>query len=71
MVDPKNGWLQRLIQGAIATFVVAVIAVGCVSPPTQSGDAANAMVQTLGDVSVFRDGADSVIWLGSPQSTPD
>jgi type IV pilus secretin PilQ/predicted competence protein len=63
MVNPKNGWLQLLIQGAIATFVVAIIAVGCASPPTQSDAAADGMVQTLGDVSVSRDGNDSVIWL--------
>ena len=63
MVNPKNGWLQLLIQGAIATLVVAVIAVGCASPPTQSDAAADEMVQTLGEVSVSRDGNDSVIWL--------
>ena len=63
MVNPKNGWLQLLIQGAIATFVVAIIAVGCASPPTQSDAAADGMVQTLADVSVSRDGNDSVIWL--------
>ena len=63
MVNPKNGWLQLLIQGAIATFVVAMIAVGCASPPTQSDAAADGMVQTLGDVFVSRDGNDSVIWL--------
>ena len=63
MVNPKNGWLHMLIQSAIATFVVSVVAVGCASSPTPSNGGADAMVQTLGDVSVSRDGDDGVVWL--------
>jgi type IV pilus secretin PilQ/predicted competence protein len=65
MVYPKNGWLHRVIQSAIAASVVAVFAVGCASsPPAPSGSTADAAtVQTLGDVSVSRVGDDSVIWL--------
>jgi type IV pilus assembly protein PilQ len=63
MVNPKNGWLRLLIQSAIATSVVAMVAVGCASPPAPSGAVVDAMMQTLGDVSVSRDGDDSVIML--------
>ena len=64
MVYPKNGWLHMVIQSVIATAVVAVVAMGCASsPPASSGAAANEMGQTLGDVSVSREGDGSVIWL--------
>ena len=65
MVYPNNGWLDRVIQSAIAAFVVAVFAVGCASSPPTTSDSASeaAMVQTLGEVSVSRVGDDSVIWL--------
>jgi len=64
MVYPKSGWLHKVIQGAIAASVVAVVAVGCASsPPAPSGAAEEGMVQTLGDVSVSREGGDSVILL--------
>ena len=78
MVYPKNGWLYVVIQSVIATSIVAVFAVGCASsPPAPSSAAAEAMVQTLGDVSVSREGDDSVIWLDGlvdpiySVSTPD
>jgi type IV pilus assembly protein PilQ len=60
MVYPKNGWLHKVIQSLIAASVVAVFAVACASSPPAPSDA---MVQTLGDVSVSREGDDSVIWL--------
>ena len=63
MVNPKNGWLHMLIQSAIATFVVSFVAAGCASPPTSSSGGAVAMVQTLGDVSVSRDGDDGDVWI--------
>ncbi len=64
MVYPKSGWLQMVVQATIAVFVVAVVAVGCASPPAKTGATADSLVQTLGEVSVSRDGADSVVWLG-------
>jgi len=63
MVNPKNGWLRLLIQSTIVTFVVAMVAVGCASPPAPSSAVVDAMMQTLGDVSVSRDGDDSVVVL--------
>ena len=64
MVGPNNGWLHILIQSMIATFVVAVFAMGCASsPPAPSSAGTDAMVQTLEDVSVSREGDDSVILL--------
>ena len=64
MVNPKNGWLDMLIHGSIAAFVVVVVAMGCASTPTpRSVGGGDEMVQTLGDVSVERDGDGSVIRL--------
>ncbi len=66
MVYPNNGWLQGMIQVGAAALVVVAFAVGCASPIAPEGgssDASVAMVQTIGDVSVSRDGAESVIWL--------
>jgi type IV pilus secretin PilQ/predicted competence protein len=62
MVDPKNGWLLMGIQGVVATCV-AIFALGCASPPPSGDDEGQAMVQTLGEVTVSRDGEDSVIHL--------
>ncbi len=65
MVYPKNGWLHMVIQSAIAACIVAVFALGCASSPPvpPSSGAAEATVLSLGDVSVAREGDDSVIWL--------
>ena len=63
MVDPKNGWLGMMIRSAVATFVVATVAMGCATPEAPSGAAASSMVQTIGEVSVTRDGDDSVVRL--------
>jgi len=64
MVDPKNGWLSIGIRSAMATFVVAIVAMGCATPETPIEDAsATPMVQTIGDVSVVRDGDDSIVTL--------
>ncbi|MCR9096871.1 MAG: type IV pilus secretin PilQ [bacterium] len=48
----------------MATIVVAIVAMGCATPeaPT-TGVEATSMVQTIGDVSVARDGDDSVVTL--------
>lgn len=64
MVYPKNGWLFMGIRSAFATFVVAIAAAGCATPeaPT-SGVSATSTVQTIRDVSVARDGEDSVVTL--------
>ena len=62
MVDPKNGWLLMGIQGVVATCA-AIFALGCASPPPSGDDEGQAMVQTLGEVTVSRDGEDSVIHL--------
>lgn len=63
MVSPKNGWLVMGIQGVCVTFVVTLIAMGCASPRVSSDTGAESMVQTIGDVSIERDGEDSVIRL--------
>ena len=63
MVDPRNGWLHKMIQGVIAASVVAVLALGCASPQAPTGADAGTMVQTLGEVSVSRDGDDSIVRL--------
>lgn len=63
MVYPKHGWLSLVIQSAIATFVVAIVAVGCASPPAPSSAVVDEMMQTLGEVSVARDGDDSIVLL--------
>ena len=58
MVDPKNGWLSMGIRSAMATIVVAIVAMGCATSEAPSGDEpATSMVQTIGDVSVV----DSII----------
>ncbi len=63
MVDPKNGWLRLVIQSAMAACVAAVVAMGCASPQAPSGAEAGSAVQTLGEVSVTRDGEGSVVFL--------
>ncbi|CAM9645660.1 unnamed protein product [Discosporangium mesarthrocarpum] len=64
MVDPKNGWLSIGIRSAMATIVVAIVAMGCATPETPiEGASATPRVQTIGDVSVTRDGDESVVTL--------
>jgi len=63
MVDPKNGWLVVGIQSVVATIVVAIVAMGCASSQVPKGAEAGSMVQTIGDVSVARDGDASIIRL--------
>ncbi len=64
MVDPKNGWLSIGIRSAMATIVVAIVAMGCATPETPTeGGSATPMVQTIGDVSVAREGDGSVVTL--------
>ncbi|MEM9177208.1 MAG: AMIN domain-containing protein, partial [Myxococcota bacterium] len=49
----------------MATFVVAIVAAGCATPeaPTTGTPASTSTVQTIGDVSVTRDGDDSIVTL--------
>ena len=64
MADPKNGGLSIGIWSAVATFVVAIVVMGCATPETPNeGASATPMVQTIGDVSVVRDGDDSIVTL--------
>jgi type IV pilus assembly protein PilQ len=66
MVNPNSGWLGGLIQVGGASLIAVVFAWGCATPTVPDGaetGASAAMVQTIGDISVWRDGADSVIWL--------
>ena len=63
MVDPNNGWLRLVIQSAMAACVAAVVVMGCASPQAPSGAEAGSAVQTLGEVSVTRDGEGSVVFL--------
>ena len=72
MVDPKNGWLSMGIRSVMAAIVVAIIAMGCATPeaPSTGGSEATSMVQTIGDVSVARDGDDSVVTLAGLAGVP-
>ena len=63
MVYPKNGWLGMGIQSVMAMIVVAIIAMGCASSQAPGGAETDSMVQTIGGVSVDREGADSVVRL--------
>ena len=63
MVGPNNGCLGLLIRSAIAACGVAIVAMGCASPQAPAGAEADSMVQTLGDVSVSREGEGSVVYL--------
>ncbi|MFO0687621.1 MAG: type IV pilus secretin PilQ [Myxococcota bacterium] len=63
MVGPRNGWLRFWIQSAVATVGVAIVAMGCASPKAPGGAEADGAVQTLGEVSVTRDGEGSIVFL--------
>ena len=63
MINPKNGWIGMMIQSAVATLVFAAVAMGCATPEAPSGATASPVVQTIGEVSVTRDGDDSVVRL--------
>jgi len=63
MVDPNNGWLSMGIRSTMATIVVAIMASGCATPEAPSGESASSMAQTIGKVSVSRDGDGSVVTL--------
>ena len=63
MVGPNSGWLRLVIRSAIAACGVAVVVMGCASPQAPSGAEADSLVQTLGDVSVSREGEGSVVFL--------
>ena len=67
MVDPKNGWLVMGIQSMIVVALAALVALGCASPQTADNTADNVgsdLLQTVGDVSVDREGDGSVVLLG-------
>ncbi len=63
MINPKNGWIEMMIQSAVATLVFAAVAMGCATPEAPIGATARSMVQSIGEVSVTRDGDDSVVRL--------
>lgn len=63
MVDPNNGWLSVGIRSAMAAIVAAIVAMGCATPEAPSGESATSMVQAIGEVSIARDGDDSVVTL--------
>ncbi len=63
MVGPNNGWLGLLTRSAIAACGVAIVAMGCASPQVPSSAEADERLQTLGDVSVSREGEGSVVFL--------
>ncbi len=63
MVDPRNGWLGIGIQGVVATIAVAIVAMGCASSQSPLGVETGSLVQTIGNVSVARDGDGSIIRL--------
>jgi len=62
MVGPNNGWLKMGFRSAIVAWA-AIVAMGCASSPAPTSVDSEAAVQSLGDVSVTRDGAESVIRL--------
>ena len=67
MVNPNSGWLHTLIRVGGTALVAVVFAMGCATSTTPDGAGAGAsgmVVQTIEDVSVERDGTDSVVWLG-------
>ena len=61
MVYPKNGWLGMVAQIAVTAFVAAIVAMGCASTQTPTSGRVDSMIQSIGDVSVARDGDDAVI----------
>jgi len=63
MVGPNNGWLRLVIRSAMAASGVAIVVMGCASPQAPSGAEADSLVQTLGDVSISREGEGSVVFL--------
>jgi type IV pilus secretin PilQ/predicted competence protein len=63
MVDPKDGWLVMGIQSVVVGFVSMMIAMGCASPQAPNGTGAESMVQTVSEITVMRDGEDSVVRL--------
>ena len=63
MINPKSGWVGMMIQSAVAMLVFATVAMGCAKPEAPSGATASSMVQSVGEVSVTRDGGDSVVRL--------
>lgn len=62
MVYPNHGW-HRLGSRCFVAVGIALIALGCASSTTPPMDGGTGRVQTVGEVSVERDGADSVILL--------
>ena len=67
MVNPNSGWLHALIRVGGTALVAVVFAMGCATSTTPDGagaDASGMVVQTIEDISVERDGTDSVVWLG-------
>lgn len=63
MVGPNSGWLGLWIRSAVAACGAVIVAMGCASPQAPSRAEADSMVQTMGDVSVARDGDGSVVFL--------
>ena len=45
MINPKNGWIEMMIQSAVATLVFAAVAMGCATPEAPSGATARSMVR--------------------------
>lgn len=62
MVYPNNGW-HRIGSRCFVAVGMALFALGCASSTTPPIEDGAGRVQTLGEVSVERDGADSVILL--------
>lgn len=63
MVGPRNGGRRFWIQTAVAAFGAVIVALGCASPQAPSGADGGQGVQTLGEVSVARDGEGSIVFL--------
>jgi type IV pilus secretin PilQ/predicted competence protein len=63
MVYPKNGWLEIGIQSAVSLLAAAIVIMGCASPQSRNNTLTEQVVQTIGDVSISRDGADSLVRL--------
>ncbi len=62
MVYPNHGW-HRIGSHCFVAVGMALIVLGCASSSTRPTGSGTGDVQTLGEVSVDRDGADSVILL--------
>ncbi|MEZ4330674.1 MAG: type IV pilus secretin PilQ [Myxococcota bacterium] len=63
MVGPRNAGRRFWIQTAVAAFGAVIVALGCASPQAPSSADGGQGVQTLGDVSVTRDGEGSIVFL--------